>query len=164
MIFSAEVIVMLKYKAAPMGGSISLVTYFVFMLVLAAFLGMILIKGLLFVVFLLTIIMFWTYFCWTPVEYGVDGGELTIFYRFGKKTFNTFGGPFKPDRLPKFCIKIWANGGLFAGAGLFWGTGIGLFRAYVTTTAVEKIIAFKDSRGVIFISPHEPDKIIEELR
>jgi hypothetical protein len=52
-----------------------------------------------------------------------------------------------------FGIRLFGNGGLFAGSGIFWSRKLGVFRAYVTTSKPADMVLAETAKTKILISP-----------
>jgi hypothetical protein len=93
-----------------------------------------------------------------PVAYEVSPNGLTILFRLGSKRF---GPAIRADRVEKSMdrsIRLWGNGGLFAGTGIFWNGTWGIFRAYVTTSGRENMVLVETQTGKVLVSPANPDE------
>lgn len=151
---------MRRIKVAKTGGAVLFISAFILALEAVLIVAGIFVHESLVPSAALATILAWVFLCWTPVAYVLDGEKLVVLYRIGSKTLLVEGKPHRPELMPRFSIKIWANGGLFAGAGLFWAKNTGLFHAYVTTTRKDKILAIKGRNGrMIFISPQDPEDL-----
>ncbi len=100
--------------------------------------------------------------CWrlTPLAYKLDGDTLTVLRRAGPLHFP---GVIRVDRLAegtRLGFKICGNDGLFAAIGWFWSRKLGIYRAFLTRTAVAELVAIQTNRRTILISPVEPDRFI----
>jgi hypothetical protein len=61
--------------------------------------------------------------------------------------------------------RLWGNGGLFAISGLFSGSGLGRYHAFVTDPARTVVITTR--RGIVVVSPDRPAEFaaaIEQVR
>ncbi len=110
-------------------------------------------------------------YAWSPVSYRISDEELpgvfkertvpnhlTVYFRLGKKHFpyvircSLIDYPFS-----RVGIRVFGNGGLFAGVGIFWNRTLGLFRAYVTSARKRDwvLVETADDRKIL-ISPADP--------
>ena len=96
-----------------------------------------------------------SYFLWTPVDYELAHGELNVSFRIGSKRY----GPVtkcSPVEAPlRAGIRVFGNGGLFAGSGIFWNRTYGMHRAYVTSTRPEDLVLVETTDTRILISPRD---------
>jgi hypothetical protein len=53
-------------------------------------------------------------------------------------------------------LRLFGNGGLFAGSGIFWNRQLGVFRAYVTTSNRDHHLLVVTGKTKILISPADP--------
>mgnify|MGYP001627481801 CR=1 FL=1 len=143
----------MKIQVRKMGKLVGFLSFFVLLLAFGAFYAGFFIKPLFILAGTLILICLWVYMCWTPVSYEIYEDKLTIFYRIGSRTFTNVKKTLSPIRFPKYFIKMWANGGLFALAGLFWSKELGTFYAYTSTTEPNKIVSYEGDGKIIFISP-----------
>jgi len=61
---------------------------------------------------------------------------------------------------PSFGIRLWENGGLFAGTGIFWNKKYGIFRAYVTTGSKSHLVLVDTPATRVVITPKSPDQFV----
>ena len=121
----------MRQNAASTCLSIRIISSFVLILTAGMFIGAFFNPDLIWVGILLAIIVVLCYL-FAPIAYELNGSQLAIVSRISKKVF----GPilkcsFVEDK-PSFGLRLWGNGGLFAGTGIFWTRKYGIFRAYVT--------------------------------
>jgi hypothetical protein len=57
-------------------------------------------------------------------------------------------------------IRLFGNGGLFAGQGFFWNRMFGLFRAYVTSARPADLVLVETTNRKILISPRDPQAFV----
>jgi hypothetical protein len=96
-----------------------------------------------------------------PVGYDLADGMLTVRFRFEKKRFGPIVRCSRPTQRVRFSIRLFGNGGLFAGTGIFWNRSYGVFRAYVTSARPTDLVLVETPRRRIIISPEHPEKFIE---
>jgi Bacterial PH domain len=97
----------------------------------------------------------------TPVAYDVSPSGLTILFRLGSKSFGPITQASPVERSLDWSIRLWGNGGLFAGTGIFWNRTWGIFRAYVTTSNTANLVLMETQNGKVLISP---DNVTEALK
>jgi hypothetical protein len=98
-----------------------------------------------------------------PVVYEISPANLVIVFRLGSKEF---GPVLKASRAPRstgMSFRLFGNGGLFAGTGIFWNSQWGIYRAYVTTSKRDNMVLIETQRTKVLISP-DPDDVDEILR
>jgi hypothetical protein len=107
---------------------------------------------------LLLAILLLCYFFWAPVAYELADDRLTVFFRASRKSFGPVIRCSPIDKpLPWWAgIRLWGNGGLFAGSGIFWSKRYGVFRAYVTRSKHTEWILVETKHRKIIISPEDP--------
>jgi hypothetical protein len=146
----------MKQDVAPMGVAIKIVTCIVLALDAAFYVIAIRQPMVLAGAAALSAVILICYWFWTPVAYELSGKELIVFFRIGRKRY----GPvircaIEEMRLIDFAIRLFANGGLFSGSGIFWSRRLGIFRAYVTNTGGDLVIV-ETARTKVVISPENP--------
>jgi hypothetical protein len=99
-----------------------------------------------------------------PVAYEVSTGDLIILFRLGFRRFGSVITAGKSKKSMDRSIRLWGNGGLFAGTGIFWNGTLGIFRAYVTTSDHEKMVLVETLAGKVLISPTDPDAFLENWK
>jgi hypothetical protein len=102
------------------------------------------------------------FFFWTPVQYEFTGSELTVLFRIGRKRYGPVINCSAVDAPLRVAIRLFGNGGLFAGSGIFWNRKYGVFRAYVTSTKSRDLVMVETSATKIFISPADPRAWVRE--
>jgi len=110
----------------------------------------------------LSVIVLICYFFWTPVSYELENGELTVSFRIGRKRYSPVMKCSAVDAPLRAGIRVFGNGGLFAGSGIFWNRRYGVFRAYVTSIAPRNLVMVETPTRKIFISPREPRTWLRE--
>lgn len=151
----------MKQYVAPTCLSIKIITLFILLLTLGMFIGAFFDPGLLWGGIILTVIVVFCYLS-APVAYELNGRQLAIVTRISKKIF----GPVLmcltvSEEKPSFGLRLWGNGGLFAGTGIFWNKKYGIFRAYVTTGKRSNLILVHTPKTKVLISPENPDQFVK---
>lgn len=146
----------MRHNIAPASLSIKIVTSLILLLTGGILVGSFFYFELLWVGIFLAIITLLS-FLLAPIAYELNGNQLTIISRLNKKVF----GPVLKcsligDEKPSFSIRLWGNGGVFAGTGIFWNKKYGIFRAYVSTGRKEKLILIETPREKVIITPESP--------
>ncbi len=153
----------MKYSAAPMCGPIKIVTALVILL------------GVMFLV-----VSLWNRLllagagllgavcvgCWlrAPIAYEISRTGLTVVFRVGTKHFGPIVGITPQDKRVGLSLRLWGNGGLFAGTGIFWNRKWGLFRAYVTTSKRAHYLLVETPSQKVLISPDDPATVVRKMQ
>ena len=61
---------------------------------------------------------------------------------------------------PPMGLRLWGNGGLFAGTGIFWNQAYGVFRAYVTSARYQDYVLVETRTRKVLISPENPEEFV----
>ncbi len=150
----------MRQNVAPTSLSIKIVTSLILVLTGGMFIGAFFNFVLLWAgIFMFTIALF----CYlsAPIAYELNGDQLIINSRLSKKVF----GPISKCSLidenkPSFTIRLWGNGGIFAGTGFFWNKKYGVFRAYVSTGERSKLMLIETPESKVVITPENPKKFL----
>lgn len=150
----------MRQQVAPTGRSIKIITAFILMLTLVMLIAATYESALVWAVVALIIIVFSCYL-YAPVAYIIENKQLIVIRRINRKIF----GPVVKcssisDDKPSFGIRIWGNGGLFAGTGIFWNRKYGIFRAYVTTGNRDYLVLVETPSDKVIITPEDPEQFI----
>jgi hypothetical protein len=103
-----------------------------------------------------------TLYCYlrAPVAYEVSPAGLTILFRVGSKQFGPVIRAGRVEKSVDRSIRLWGNGGLFAGTGIFWNGTWGVFRAYVTNAKQDGRVIVETQTGKVLVTPAHPDEFI----
>ena len=150
----------MKQDVAPTSLSIKIITLLVPLMTIGMLIGAVYEPRLLWAGTVLAVVVLFCYLS-APVAYEIKGDQLLIITRIGNKTF----GPitrcsFVYDDKPSFGIRLWENGGLFAGTGIFWNKKYGIFRAYVTTGSKSHLVLVDTPATRVVITPRSPDQFV----
>lgn len=153
----------MKQKTAPTGTSIKIITSFILLLALAMLIASIFKSSLILPAIFLSLIVLLCYL-YAPVAYEINDNQLVVVYRFKHKNF----GPIVSctslaNEKPSFSIRLWGNGGLFAGTGIFWNKKYGIFRAYVTTGNKADLVLVETIQTKVIISPERAEQFMKYL-
>jgi hypothetical protein len=96
-----------------------------------------------------------------PVAYEISPNVLTILFRVGYKQFGPITRAGRVEKSVDRSIRLWGNGGLFAGTGIFWNGTWGIFRAYVTSSKQESRVIVETQTGKVLVSPDNPEELIK---
>jgi hypothetical protein len=102
-------------------------------------------------------------FGFSPAAYEVDGAVLRVRRRlFGARTFQLTGPATRaPWTVGLGGIRLGATAGLFGWFGTFHKIGHGRYRAYLTDRS--RIVACTTDRGLVLLSPADPDALLAAL-
>ncbi|MBT8358140.1 MAG: PH domain-containing protein [Deltaproteobacteria bacterium] len=64
------------------------------------------------------------------------------------------------EEKPSFSLRLWGNGGLFAGTGIFWNKKYGVFRAYVSTGERSNLILIETPQSKVILTPESPKEFL----
>jgi hypothetical protein len=145
----------MKQTTAPTSLAIKAVTGFALALNAALYFGAFYQRQLLIPSLAVTAVVLVCYWFWTPVSYELAGGELIVSFRVGRKRYGPVLRCSAVDAPVRGGIRLFGNGGLFAGSGLFWSRKVGLFRAYVTTSKLGDLVWVETPRTKVLISPQD---------
>ncbi|MDD4869989.1 MAG: PH domain-containing protein [Kiritimatiellae bacterium] len=151
------------YKTAKTSLSIRIVTSLVIMMAVGFIVGAMFDVNLIYAGVFVGIISFLCYL-FAPVAYDISGGQLTVLFRVGKKFF----GPVTTceritEKIP-FTLRLFGNGGLFAGTGIFWNKRYGVFRAYVTSARQQDAVLVRTRCFKILITPDDPLAFVQSIQ
>jgi Bacterial PH domain len=151
----------LRQPAAPASPCIQIVTSFILILT-AVFIVLSVYEAALLLAGTLLGVMSLMAYLRAPVAYDLSGGRLTVLYRWGEKRFSPVTGCSRIEGRFPMAIRLWGNGGLFAGTGIFWNRTLGIFRVYVTRGKASELVLVRTSHRPILISPENPGHFIDE--
>ncbi len=149
----------MQLTPAPMSTDIKVITTVMLVVFVAVFIAS-LYYTLLFLVTAIVGVTTVICYLYTPVAYDVSHGNLTIVFHVGRKKcgkileYSQWHG-----RIP-MTLRVWGNGGLFAGSGLFWNKTFGFFRAYVTSSKTRYLVVVESDIGKVVVSPKHPGEFL----
>ena len=153
----------MQQNVAPASISIKFITLLILLMTAGMFIGAYYEPRLVWAGFVLTLLVVFCYLT-APVAYEIKGDQLLVITRIGHKIFGPVTGcSFVYDDKPSFGIRLWGNGGLFAGTGIFWNKKYGIFRAYVTTGAKSHLVLVDTPATRVVITPEDPDQFIAHV-
>lgn len=150
----------MKQHVAPTGLSIKIVTGFILLLILAMFIGSIYEPVLVWPALFLSFIVLMCYL-YAPVSYILEDNQLIVVRRINSRAFSPVikCTSIEHDK-PSFVLRLWGNGGLFSGSGIFWNRKYGVFRAYVTTGKRSYLVLVETPGGKVIITPENPAQFL----
>lgn len=95
-----------------------------------------------------------------PVAYYASRTGLTVLFRLGRKSFGRIVKTSPVQERVGFTLRLWGNGGLFAGTGIFWNRQWGVFRAYVTTSQPPHLVLVETETSKVLISPAHAEELL----
>jgi hypothetical protein len=95
------------------------------------------------------------------VAYDLSNSELTVVYRLGRRRFKPVVHCALVPPPFSMAVRLWGNGGVFAGTGIFWNRTYGIFRAYVTRAKPSEMVLVETENQKILISPDHPGRFVE---
>ncbi|MEW6349450.1 MAG: PH domain-containing protein [Thermodesulfobacteriota bacterium] len=98
-----------------------------------------------------------------PIAYDISRTGLTVVFRLGTRHFGPIVRISPQDKRVGFSFRLWGNGGLFAGTGIFWNRTWGLFRAYVTTSKCAGYLLVETPSQKVLISPSDPAGLFRQF-
>jgi hypothetical protein len=150
------------FKAAQMSRAIKVVTTGVLALALAFVAGGLLDKYLPLAGLFVGLVALICYLL-TPVAYDTTGGQLTVLLRVGQKSFGPITGALPLSGRWPFTLRLFGNGGVFAGTGLYWNKTHGVFRAYLTSARQQDAVLVTTDAYKVMISPEDPQAFLAAL-
>lgn len=98
-------------------------------------------------------------YLFAPVGYDVADGALTVRFHLGQKRYGRIVRCSRVTERP-FALRLFGNGGCFAGAGIYWNRSMGVHHAYVTSARLTDLVLVETIGRRIVISPEDPDRFI----
>ena len=146
----------MKQPAAPTSLNIKIISAIVIALDAGLFVGALSQRMMLLPAVGLAVVTLVCWYFWTPVAYELADGELTVFFRLCRKRYGPVVRCAAMDARRSCTLRLFGNGGLFAGSGIFWNRQLGVFRAYVTTSHRDHLMLVVTGKTKILISPADP--------
>ena len=150
------------FKVAQTSRAIKVVTAFVLALAFAFVAGGLLEKHLPLAGLFVGLVALICYLL-APVAYDTAGGQLTVRLRAGKKSFGPITSATQLSGRWPFTIRLFGNGGVFAGTGIYWNKPYGIFRAYLTSARLQDAILVTTATHKVMISPENPQAFLAAL-
>ena len=149
-------------RTAKTSLSIRIVTTIVLAITVGFLIGGLFSRNLLIAGVALGIIAFFCYL-FSPAAYDVSDGRLTVLLHAGNKYFGPVVSCARiTERFP-FTIRLFANGGLFAGTGIFWNRQYGVFRVYATSAREQDAVLVQTKNYKVLITPEDPQAFVESI-
>lgn len=95
-----------------------------------------------------------------PVAYELSDDHLTVLTHVGSTTFGPITTCSRVERRIGWGLRLFGNGGLFAGTGFFWTPSLGIFRAYVTSARKADMLMVQTPQRKVLITPEDPDAFL----
>lgn len=152
----------MEQRAAPLCRSIKIVTAVVLLLAAVLVAASFREASLLPIVAILLFSIGLAYLL-SPIGYSVANSVLTVKRRWGSRAFGPVVRCSIPAKRPSaFTLRLWGNGGLFSGTGIFWNRRWGIFRAYVTRAKHDELVLVETARTKVLISPEDPAAFVRD--
>ncbi len=153
----------MKHNAAKRDLSIKIVTAIVVIMMAGFFIASIYIN-ILIIAAVITIVILIICYLYAPTAYEISDSKLIVYRNFGEIEFsNVTACRFIEDKVP-FTVRLWGNGGVFAGMGIFWNSRFGVFRMYVTNTKQKEFVLVETESQIVIISPENPQVFIDSWK
>jgi hypothetical protein len=161
----------MEQRAAPMSLSIRIVTSLVIAIVIATVATAVVASprhpGVWFIPVFLALVCFGCYL-FAPVGYALEGDRLIVRSHVHRRTFGPVVRVARMQPAIKWNmwlgVRLFGNGGLFAGTGIYWNRLFGIFRAYVTSARKADLVLVETTGRKILISPERPDEFVESWK
>ena len=150
----------MNYRAAKTSRSIRMLTAIILAMAAALMFGGFHDRNLLVGGGLLAIIALVCYLR-APVAYDLSNGCLTVVFHAGKASFGQVRWCDRLTERPPFTIRLLGNGGLFAGAGIFWNKRDGVFRVYATSARWQDSLLVRTRNYKVVITPEGLQAFVE---
>jgi hypothetical protein len=153
----------MNYRTAKMSLSIKILTGIILVMVVGFIIGGLHDKNLMVGGVILGIIAVGCYLL-APASYDVSNGCLTVVLHAGRSSFGQIVGCVRiTERLP-FTIRLFGNGGLFAGTGIFWNKRDGIFHAYATSARCQDAVLVQTEKYKVLLTPENPQSFMESIK
>jgi Bacterial PH domain len=150
----------LRQRTAPTCPAIRIVTGIVLLITAGLLIASLFSRWFLPVAALMAGIVFICYRT-APVSFELDRGALTVVTRAGRRSFGPVVRCSRLDGKPGLTLRLWGNGGVFAGTGIYWNRQWGVFRAYVTAGSYDDYVLIEMMDKKVLISPEDPAAFVE---
>jgi len=139
--------------------AIKIVTGFIFLMTLGFFVGALSRPELWLAAWLSALIILICYLT-TPSSIELSRGRLVVHFGLWSTDYGRIVGccPLT-EKLP-MTFRLFGNGGVFAGTGIFWNKKYGKFRAYITATGHSSMVMLTTDKYRVLISPAHVEKFI----
>ena len=153
----------MKQKPAKRDLPIKVVTSIVFIMMLGFFVASIYIN-ILILAAILTLMIFIICYLYAPAAFEISDKKLIVYRNYGEIEFtHVTGCRFMEKKVP-FTIRLWGNGGVFAGTGIFWNKLYGVFRMYITHSKQSEFVVVETDQQIVIISPENPKMFIDSWK
>ncbi|NIS08167.1 MAG: hypothetical protein GWO07_05265 [Candidatus Dadabacteria bacterium] len=150
----------MKQNAAKRDLSIKIVTALVVIMMAGFFIASIYINVLI-IAAVITLVILIICYLYAPRAFEISDSKLIVYRNYGEIEFsNVTACRYIEDKVP-FTLRLWGNGGVFAGTGIFWNSRFGVFRMYVTNAKQKEFVLVETEDRIIIISPENPEEFIE---
>jgi len=91
-------------------------------------------------------------------------GCLTVVHYAGRSCFGQILGCARIGERMPLTIRLFGNGGLFAGTGIFWNRRNGIFHAHVTSARRQDAVLVQAKKNTVLLKPEDPQAFMESIR
>lgn len=95
-----------------------------------------------------------------PAAYEVSDGRLTVLLHAGKRCCGRIDSCSRVNERLPFTVRLFGNGGVFAGTGIFWNKRYGVFRVYVTSARHTDAVLIQTENCKVLITPEDPQAFV----
>jgi hypothetical protein len=152
----------MRYPVAPTDTAIKIVTGLTLSLCAAMFIAQFWVQPLLIAALIIFVVCVGCYLR-SPVAYVVSSSNLTVELVWGTLVFESISSCRLIEGKMGTTLRLWGNGGLFAGTGWFWNAKYGKFRAYLTTSKPENMVMVETAAGKVLITPDDSAAFCREI-
>lgn len=148
-------------QAAPTSMSIKIITLCTCLLTLAIFVAAFFLPWTMIPVSAIMVLVFIICYNTTPVAYEIANDTLKVTLRKGSLRYKNVESCSRLEG-GGMSFRLFGNGGLFGGTGIYWSRNLGIFRAWVTRARERDMIVVRTSdKKIILISPCDPQDFLE---
>jgi hypothetical protein len=103
-------------------------------------------------------------YLWTPVRYELSDDRLIVCFHVGTRRFTPVVRCSRVEHSLAWSLRLFGNGGAFAGIGYFWNRLLGFFQAYVTSARHDDLVLVETDTRKVVISPEDPGAFVAAWR
>lgn len=151
-----------RYETAPTSLAITIISAAVIVLGIGLLVASCWLKVLLIPTAVLSLVLMGCYLR-APVVYHVSRDGLVVEFRLGRKPFGRIFGCAPVEEYSRMTLRLWGNGGLFVGTGIFWNSTWGIFRVYVTTSSCTGLVLVETEKGKVLVSPNDREQFMKGI-
>jgi hypothetical protein len=99
---------------------------------------------------------------YSPRAYEIHEGRFILHLHGLTKIYEPYTDCCVPPEKMSMSLRVFGNGGLFSGSGIFWNKQLKFFRAYVTRSQPGDMLLVHAGDKKIMISPEDPQTFLAE--